>query len=738
MPELSKLLSWVGIPAAALVGALLHAVSPAAGFAFAGVLLLAVIASALLARSEPDFIPLPPPQPNPVSFPELPPGVNTLILSASRLRLLESAVVHAHDSIVILEAEPRQRLGRAVLYVNDAFCKMSGYSRDEVVGRSLHLLRGPDSDTGTLEAIREALADCRPLRVELRNYRKDGTAFWVDLSLVPVPDGSGVTAHWVMIQRDITQGREASEALRRSEAMFRGIFENTSAGVSLTDATGRFVSCNPAFAAMTGRTVDEILELNPADITHPEDFALQSPLMVELREGKRDRFSIPKRYVRPDGKVVWAEVSIVAVRGPGGAFECGLGVSLNVTERRLLEDQLRQAQKMEAVGQMAGGVAHDFNNLLTAVLCNLALIELPEDHPNRPHLSAIEKAATRAADLTGKLLGYARRNQLVFSPIDPSDAFAETVGLLRHTLDPRIRLVVRVSALCDPVQADPTLLSQALLNLCLNSRDAMPDGGTLTLSAEPVELTDTDTACTTGEGRAGRFIRLSVTDTGTGMTDEVKTHLFEPFFTTKGIGKGTGLGLPMVQGIVKQHQGWVTCASVPGAGTRIDLHLPPADADAAQRPVLRSLPMVPSAERTPLPRVGMVDPPTPGNESNRTILLVDDEPMIREIGRLVLQQAGFRVLTAEDGVEAVDVFRREYAQIDLVVLDVTMPRMSGRDAFRHLVEFDPGVKVLFSTGYSAEDIAELDGAVGLLGKPYRPHELLTAVNAAFDGEPTPA
>jgi two-component system cell cycle sensor histidine kinase/response regulator CckA len=258
---------------------------------------------------------------------------------------------------------------------------------------------------------------------------------------------------------------------------------------------------------------------------------------------------------------------------------------------------------MEALGQMAGGVAHDFNNLLTAVLCNLGQVRLDPDHPNRPHLEAVEQAAGRAAELTGKLLGYARRNQIVSAPIHPADALGETVSLLRHTLDPRIRIVVQVADDCGPVYADPTLLSQALLNLCLNSRDAMPDGGVLTLSAESVEVTAADVAERVGEARPGRFVRMSVTDTGHGMTDDVKAHLFEPFFTTKGVGKGTGLGLPMVQGIVKQHRGWVTYASTPGVGTRIDLYLPPAGVEAMRR----------ARRRLPGPRATRSCPNPPAN-----------------------------------------------------------------------------------------------------------------------------
>ncbi len=714
---------------AVLAGVALHAAAPTfALYAIIG-LLLAAVAGGLAVRFR------------------LPVGRSRI--AENRLRLLESAVIHAHDAVVVLDAEVQAGLGRSVLYANDAFYKMTGYGRNEVVGRSLHFLRGPGSDPSTLNQIRVALGAGQPLRVELQNYRKDGTPFWVDLSLVPVPDPSGGAAHWVMIQRDITDRKRAEDALQRSEGLFRGIFENTSAGVSLIDPSGRFVSCNPAFAAMTGRTVEELLALTPEAIAHPDDWAAQVPLMAEIRAGMRDRFHLPCRYVWPTGEVLWVELSYVAVWGPTGEFEYGLGVSLNVNERRRLEDQLRQAQKMDAIGQMAGGVAHDSNNLLTAVLGNLALVNLPENDPNRALLATVEQAAVRAADLTGKLLGYARRNQLVFAPIKTADAFDEVIGLLHRTLDPRVRLVVQVADDCDPVHADPTLLTQALMNLCLNSRDAMPEGGILTLTAAVVEVDAADEDRYPGDSRPGRFVRLTVSDTGVGMTNEVQARIFEPFFTTKGQGKGTGLGLPMVQGIVKQHQGWVTCDSAPGAGTRLDLYLPPADPSTVSRAILRSPASAPSSapqpdiSRTPLPRPAqpivseelVTDLEPTVSDLKPTILLVDDESMIRQLGQVVLNRAGFQVLTADDGVEAVDVFGREHDRIDLVILDVTMPRMSGRDAFRHLLEIDPTARILFSTGYSDEHIAELDGAVGLLSKPYRPHELLTAVQSALETQP---
>ncbi|MBM3980282.1 MAG: PAS domain S-box protein [Planctomycetes bacterium] len=912
----------------------------------------------------------------------LPPG------SEARMRLLESAVVHAHDAVAILEAAPRPDSGRAVLYVNEAFCRLTGYGREEIMGRSLHLLRGPSTDPESLARLREAMDTGRSLRVELRNYRKDGVPYWVDLSAVPVPDPTGKIAHWLLIQRDIdrrksaerrarqsgqllraiidafpgpisakdrdsrylvmnqfqadmlgvapelaigrtaaeltnaeygsvtadrdreviatchpvqyevrypaptgdgrpwlttkaplwmpdgidsepagargvvtvaldisalkaaegalrrseeryrqlfravphpvfvydahtlriqsvneaavrkygyareqflamsmtdicppddvpratlgaagdsslpdgppaarrhvtaagavldvdvssfvlnlegqavklalvndvTERRRAEDELRRSEELFRGIFESTGAGVSLTDASGLFVSCNPAFAAMLGRSVEEVLRLTPAAITHPDDLPGQTALMDEVRAGRRDRFTYPKRYVRPDGETVWVELSFAAIRTPEGAYEYGLGVSVNVTERRKLEDQLRQAQKMEAVGQMAGGIAHDFNNILTAVIGNLSLVRLNEYDPNRPLVCAAEQAAVRAADLTRKLLGYARRNQLVFAPVEARDALTEVAALLRPTLDPRITLTVVADPDCPPVHADPTLLNQVLMNLCLNARDAMPGGGALALTANPVER-GPDDPCPAGwsDLAPGRYVRIAVADTGHGMSEDVLARMFEPFFTTKGIGKGTGLGLPMVHGIVKQHHGWIEIHSRPGAGTRIELNLPIAE--VTNTPAVSDAPTpLPTALTEQVP-AHVARPPRP-----HTVLLVDDEAMIRDLGRTVLTRAGFRVLTADDGQDAVEVFARHRAEIDLVILDVTMPRMNGRDAFHRLQELNPAARIMFSTGYSADDLPEVESSIGLLSKPYRPQDLVAAVRTALTITPQP-
>ncbi len=652
--------------------------------------------------------------------------------SEERLRLLESAVVHARDAVVILKACVDSQSGRAVMYVNDAFTRMTGYSSAEVLGRSLHLLGGPKTDPRTLEQMRKALNAGESLQVELLNYRKDGSELWVELSLVPVPDRTGrCCSHWVMIQRDVGERKRAEQELREREEQLRVVGDNLPGGVVYQvevehPGNFRYTYISAGIERITGVTVAEVLADSQSlhGLIHPEDLAR---FLEDCQISWRDLtpLNCEFRQYTTSGELRWIHRRSMPEVVADGRRRWN-GVLVDVTERRNLEDQLRQAQKMETVGQLAGGIAHDFNNLLTGVLGNLNLVVLPPDDPNRSLIHTAERAALRAADLTRKLLGFARKNQLLVMPVCVADFIGEVTDLLDRTLDPRIHISTDLAA-TPPVMADATLLNQVLLNLCINARDAMPQGGKLTIRTRTVEIDDRDTQIHP-EARPGSYVRVTVEDTGVGMTPTVKARLFEPFFTTKPLGQGTGLGLAMVHGIVKQHNGWIACDSEPNVGTRFHMYLPQATHVASPKSsgvFSRRL-----LERTVLPSTDVTTPP-PRATANQTVLLVDDEEMIRAIGRNVLEAAGFRVLEAEDGIAAIDVFHREYATIALVILDLMMPRLSGQDAFQTLITIDPTARILLSSGYSADDISDVIGAYGRLSKPYRPNDLLSAVKAAL-------
>ncbi|HEY8505948.1 MAG TPA: ATP-binding protein, partial [Gemmataceae bacterium] len=359
-------------------------------------------------------------------------------------------------------------------------------------------------------------------------------------------------------------------------------------------------------------------------------------------------------------------------------------------------------------------VAHDFNNLLTVILANSALVLKGAPPAVAGPLRAIEQAATKAAELTAKLLGFARRSAIHLEPLALNDVVRETAELLRRTIDPRIDLDLRLAGDLWAVEADRSMVSQVLMNLCLNARDAMPEGGRLTVETSNLSLDETETGSNL-DARPGEFTRLRVRDTGCGIPPEVRARIFEPFFTTKDVGKGTGMGLAMVYGIVRMHNGWIEVESDVGSGTEFDVYLP-------------------RSRRTP---VAPPEPPPPPTGGRETVLLVDDEPMIRDLGVAILERFGYRVLLACDGREAIDIYRDRGREIDLVVLDLTMPNLSGRDASRELRRIDPGVRILFTSGYSADyldDSSELP-ALGFVSKPYRPDELAAAVRAALDRAP---
>lgn len=385
------------------------------------------------------------------------------------------------------------------------------------------------------------------------------------------------------------------------------------------------------------------------------------------------------------------------------------------SERQRMEAQIRQTQKMDIIGQLAGGVAHDFNNMLTAILGSAELMErhIKDNSPALNLLGTIQRAAGRSADLTGQLLAFSRKGEKYFVRVYVDKSIHDVISLLDRTIDRKITLETRLTARNNCVIGDPTLLQNALLNLSVNARDAMPEGGVITFSTANVELDSVYCQSSNFDISPGAFIEISISDNGVGMTKEIIAQVFEPFFTTKGVGKGTGLGLAAVYNMITDMHGCITVASEPGIGTIFKLYLPLSETKRAEA--------VSSEE------------PVHGTGG---ILFVDDEEIIRSVGKAILEELGYKVFLAEDGVQALELYAREKQNIVLVILDMVMPIMNGKEALLQLIKSYPEVRVLISSGFNQEgavsDLLEC-GAKGFIQKPYSMPELCKAVVEAMQG-----
>jgi len=515
--------------------------------------------------------------------------------------------------------------------------------------------------------------------------------------------------------RDITERELAARDLASQHALLAGLFSSLPDMICYKDRELRFIGGNPAFEILAGRPVKELVGLS-CELVFKDEWAARVRDLERQVLSTRKTAHLEESIQLPNGKRILMDFTVSLLLASDGSLTGLIIVGRDLTERKHLEDQLRQSQKLEAVGQLAGGVAHDFNNLLTVILGNLELARSGIPGLDiKELLASTEEAGRHAAELTRQMLGFARRQPLRLEAIALSRISSDTIGLLRRTIDPRVLTEHSADPELWPVLADAGQIQQVVMNLCLNARDAMPKGGRLTLRVENVTL-DEKTVRRNVHSVPGDFVLLSVADTGTGMPPDVLERMFEPFFTTKPIGQGTGLGLAVVFGIVQGHHGWIDCESEVGKGTRIDVLLPRA---AVSTPGSKST----SDENLPLGH-------------GETILLVDDEALVRDVARNTLSGLGYHVLTARDGVEAIVTYEREKNQVQLVVMDLTMPNISGREAFLRIRAIDPSARVLFASGHSEGELLdeELDLALGFLSKPYTASTLGHAVRKALKQE----
>ncbi|WP_421994282.1 PAS domain S-box protein [Roseococcus sp.] len=622
-----------------------------------------------------------------------------------RLRMLEAAVANLNDIIMITEAEPVRGEGPRIVFVNPGFERLTGYSAEEVIGRTPRILQGPNSDRKELDRVAAALEAWQPLRVEVLNYAKDGREFWLEMDITPIADATGWFTHWVAVERDVTERRRDQEQLRQQAQML----DQARDAILVRDLDHRVEYWNRSAERLYGWTRDEMLGQSVLERLHFEPEAFTAAMELLLRDGYWEgQFQLRRK----DGVGLVVDVNWTLLRHADGTPRGVLAVNSDITERVALEGRLRQAQRMEAVGQLTGGIAHDFNNLLTVILGNAEmLMDCLQDRPLRAMAEFVISAAERGAALTGRLLAFSRQQTLAPRPVDVNQLLATLVRMLRRTLGNAIELAILAAPDLPNALIDAPQLENAVLNLCLNARDAMPAGGRLTIETQMATLGAG--AAVAEEVLPGDYILVSVTDTGTGMAPEVVAQAFEPFFTTKVVGAGSGLGLSMVYGFAKQSNGHVIIHSRPGQGTSVRLYIPCAQAPGP--PVVDA----PEAEHL-----------AGGAES---ILLVEDDPLVRAHAVQQLRDLGYRVTVTAGGAEAMAELGRSDV-IDLLFTDVVLSGgINGRELARRALETRPRLAVLFTSGHAEGAGADQpDPEEMLLQKPYRRRELAEKIRLALD------
>jgi two-component system cell cycle sensor histidine kinase/response regulator CckA len=632
-----------------------------------------------------------------------------------RKRLLEREELfrliseNAADMIAVVDMDGRR------IYNSVSYEKVLGYSLDELKRSSGFDQVHPDDR----QKVREAAAQARQTGIgstlEYRIRHKNGSWHFLESRSSVICGAHGLPEKLVIVNRDISERKNAGEALRLSEASFRSVVEHAPYGIYRASFDGRFLQVNPALGRMLGyESSEQLLKVNSvSDIfREPAEF---TRLVREL--GVTGEFrDVEVEWNRKDG-------APITVRCNGRSFSDGVHESQysevfaeDITERRVLERQLRMAAKMEAIGRLSGGIAHDFNNLLGVIIGYGQLLrrKLAQDSPLSECVEEIEKAAQRAAALTRQLLAFSRQQVLVPGVLDLNTLVSEMARMLPRLLGEDVTVSISAEPKLGKVKADHGQIEQVVMNLAVNARDAMPNGGNLTIRTANVELDEMYARHHPG-AKPGHFVMIGVTDSGSGMSVDTLAHIFEPFFTTKGVGKGTGLGLATVYGIVKQSGGYIGVDSQPGEGSTFQIFLPRFE-DSEVVPLQAKLP-----SRT--------------LRGCETILLVEDAEALRRLARSFLLERGFQVLTASNGEEAIQVASRFEAPIHLLLTDVVMPGMNGRELSDRLLMKRAEMKVLYISGYTDSFIAGhgvLDEGTHLLNKPFTEDVLIQKVREVLD------
>jgi two-component system, cell cycle sensor histidine kinase and response regulator CckA len=564
------------------------------------------------------------------------------------------------------------REGR-ITFMNPAFLRAVGWTEREIIGKPFSdFVLSQNNPPDLREQIRAAVLEEGGWKGECLHCRKDGTDFPVYLSVGPLKDSAGNVIGSVVIVRDLTESKRAEERF------YKAFHLNPEPITIATVSDGRYLDVNESFLRITGYQREEVIGRTSLEVKfweRPEDRARLIGLLRQ--QGSVRDLEITFRTKSDEQRIALDSADVIEVNGQ----ECIIAILKDITERKALEKQLRQMQKMEPVGQLSGGIAHDFNNLLGVILGYSEILEgsLGKDPKLRKTAQEIVKAGQRAASLTRQLLAFSRQQVLEPKVLNLNAVVADTEKMLRRLIGEHIELTSKLASDLGQVKADQGQIEQVILNLAVNARDAMPEGGKLIIETRNIEL-DEEYALRHPPTVAGRYVELVMTDEGMGMDTQTLSHIFEPFFTTKDLGKGTGLGLATVYGVVKQSGGYVWVYSEPGLGSTFKVYLP----------------RVTESER----KSGPSDVVTALARGSETILLVEDEESLRTLTRTILEQNGYRVLEASGGKEAIEIARLHVGPIDLLLTDMVMPGMNGHAVAQSLAPLRPGVKVVYMSGYS--------------------------------------
>ena len=606
-----------------------------------------------------------------------------------------------------------------VTFCNDYLLQVTGFQQEEVLGADWFGKFIPETNPEVKKMFFETVAagaipahhgnPIKTARGELRDI------LWNNTTL---RDGSGNIIGTASIGEDVTERKRAEEKLRESEEKFRQIAENINEVFWITDpAKHQMLYISPAYEHIWGRTCQSLYESPQTwlDAIHPED--RQRVLEASMTKQERGDYNEIYRIQRSDGSVRWIHDRAFPVRNNAGEVYRVVGVAEDITEHRKLEEQFRQAQKMEAIGQLAGGVAHDFNNILVVIQLQAGLMKAEENLlPKQLDIAGeIEKAAQRAAALTRQLLLFSRKQALQLHDLNLNEVVTQIAKMQQRILGEQIEMQIKLEPQPLLIHADAGMMDQVLMNFTVNARDAMPQGGRLIIETSEVAFDET-AAAQTPQARPGSFAWVSITDTGCGIPPEVLPRIFEPFFTTKGVGKGTGLGLATVASIVHQHQGWIEVQTEVGRGTTFKIYLPRLSGLTGKKIAQKML--------------------ATSQTGHETILLVEDDVAVRGSVQKVLSQHGYRVFEAADGEEALAIWRQNRDGIRLLLTDLILPgAISGKELGERLLKENPKLKIIYASGYNEEVAGKdfpLEEGVNFLTKPFQAHKLAQTVRNCLD------